>query len=118
MLIYRTDLPGAPTLVKSFPARPAGRTTWDGTVAGGAPAPQGTYLVGLRVTDRACNTGSFPAVLPPVAGTTAHAGVTVRYLAALPPLTPVAAGATARRCSWTRASTATPGRCAGRAPTR
>jgi hypothetical protein len=95
LLIYRTDLPGVPKLVKSFPARPAGHTTWDGTVAGGAPAPQGTYLVGLRVTDRACNTGSFPAVLPPVAGTTAHAGVTVRYLAGLPPLTPVGAGATA-----------------------
>ncbi len=72
MLIFRTDLPGAPRLVKSFPAR-----------------------VGLRVTDRACNTGSFPAVLPPVAGTTAHAGVSVRYLAGLPPLTPVAAGAAA-----------------------
>lgn len=95
MLIYRTDLAGAPKLVKSFPARRGGRTNWDGTVAGGARAPQGTYLVGLRVTDRACNTGSFPAVMPPVAGTTAHAGVSVRYLAALPPLTPVAAGATA-----------------------
>ncbi len=95
MLIYRTDQPGAPTLVKSFPARGGGRATWDGTVAGGTPAPQGTYLVGLRVTDRACNTGSFPAVLPPVAGTTAHAGVSIRYLAGLPPLTPVAAGASA-----------------------
>lgn len=95
MLIFRTDLPGAPRLVKSFPARAGGATTWDGTVAGGAPAPQGTYLVGLRVTDRACNTGSFPAVLPPVAGTTAHAGVSVRYLAGLPPLTPVAAGVAA-----------------------
>ncbi|MDQ6729244.1 MAG: hypothetical protein M3022_02790 [Actinomycetota bacterium] len=95
MLIYRTDRPGAPKLVKSFPARAAGRSTWDGTVAGGAPAPQGTYLVGLRVTDRACNTGSFPAVLPPVAGTTPHAGVSIRYLAGLPPLTPVAPGATA-----------------------
>ncbi|HET9102005.1 MAG TPA: FlgD immunoglobulin-like domain containing protein [Solirubrobacteraceae bacterium] len=92
MLIYRTDLPGRPRLVKSFPARRSGATSWDGTVAGGAPAPQGTYLVGLRVTDRACNTGSFPAVLPPVPGTTAHAGVSVRYLAGLPPLTPVAPG--------------------------
>jgi len=46
----------------------------------------------LRVTDRACNTGSFPAVLPPVAGTTAHAGVSIRYLAGLPPLTAVAPG--------------------------
>ena len=92
MLVYRTDLPGRPRLVKSFPARRSGTTPWDGTVAGGAPAPQGIYLIGLRVTDHACNTGSFPAVLPPVPGTTAHAGVSVRYLAGLPPLTPVAPG--------------------------
>ena len=95
MLVYRTDLPGAPKLVKAFRARPDGRTVWDGTVAGGAPAPQGTYLIGLRVTDRACNTGSFPPALPPVAGTTPHAGVTVRYLAGQPPLTPVAPAASA-----------------------
>ena len=95
MLVYRTDLAGPPKLVKSFRARPGGRTVWDGTVAGGAPAPQGTYLIGLRVTDRACNTGSFPPALPPVAGTTPHAGVTVRYLAGEPPLTPIAPGASA-----------------------
>jgi flagellar hook assembly protein FlgD len=92
VLVYRTDLPGAPRLVKTFPTRRGGATTWDGTLAHGVPAPQGTYLIGLKVTDQACNTGYFPAEQPPVPGTTAHAGVTVRYLAAQPPLVPVAAG--------------------------
>ncbi len=95
ILVFRTDRPGPPRLVKSFPARRGDTTPWDGTLAHGVPAPQGTYLIGLKVTDKACNTGVFPAQYPPVAGTTAHAGVTVRYLAALPPPAPVAAGATA-----------------------
>lgn len=91
VLIYRTDLPIRPVLVKSYASGRRTTTTWDGTIKG-HPAPQGTYLVGLKVTDRACNTGRFPPELPPVPGTTPHAGVTVRYLAAEPPLTPVPAG--------------------------
>jgi hypothetical protein len=94
VLVYRTDLPGGPRLVKTFAGRHGAQSGWDGTI-GGRPAPQGTYLIGLKVTDQACNTGRFPAELPPVAGTTAGAGVTVRYLAAAPPLEPVAAGGTA-----------------------
>jgi hypothetical protein len=94
VLIYRTDLPGGPRLVKTFAGRRGARSVWDGTI-GGRPAPPGTYLIGLNVTDRACNSGRFPAELPPVAGTTRGAGVTVRYLAAEPPLTPVPAGGTA-----------------------
>ncbi len=91
ILIYRTDLPGGPRLVKTFAGRHGSTSTWDGTI-GGQPAAQGTYLVGLKVTDKACNTGRFPVVVPPPAGTTAGAGVTVRYLAAQPPLVPVPAG--------------------------
>jgi hypothetical protein len=93
VLVYRTDLPGAARLVKTFAGR-GSQSTWDGTI-GGRPAPQGTYLIGLKVTDKACNTGRFPAQLPPVPGTTAGAGVTVRYLAAQPPLAPVPAGSQA-----------------------
>lgn len=93
VLIYRTDLPGGPRLVKTF-AGGHSKSTWDGTI-GGRPAPQGTYLIGLKVTDKACNTGRFPDQLPPVPGTTAGAGVTVRYLAAQPPLDPVPAGSRA-----------------------
>jgi hypothetical protein len=96
VLIYRTDLPGGPKLVKSFNATTKhGETVWDGRLTGGAPAPQGTYLVGLRLTDAACNTARFPTRLPPVPGSTSHAGVTVRYLAAQPPMTPVTAGSRA-----------------------
>ena len=91
ILLYRTDLPGAP-MVKSFRTAGGARSAvWDGKIHG-RPAPAGTYLVGLEVTDRACNTGRFPLVVPPAPGTTPHAGVTVRYLAAEPPLRPVPAG--------------------------
>jgi hypothetical protein len=90
--IYRTDLPGAPR-VKHFRAG-LHTAVWDGKILQ-QPAPQGTYLVGLNVTDRACNTGHFPIVMPPAAATTPHAGVTIRYLAAEPPLRPVPAGSVA-----------------------
>jgi len=94
--IYRTDLPSGPRLGRSFPTPWQGQTAlWDGRV-NRRPAPQGTYLVGLDVTDGACNTGHFPASMPPAVGSTPHAGVTVRYLAARPPLDPVAAGSMAR----------------------
>ncbi len=91
--IYRTDLPGPPRLVKSFLAlgQPRTRAVWDGRI-NGRPAPQGTYLIGFDVTDPACNTGRFPTHLPPAPGSTPHAGVSVRYLAAAPPVTPVTAG--------------------------
>jgi FlgD Ig-like domain len=95
VLIYRTSLPGAPRLVKSFGVgRRRSTVVWDGRIHG-RPAPPGTYLVGFRVTDAACNVGSFPRTLPPPPGSTPHAGVTVRYLAAQPPLDPVPAGSSA-----------------------
>lgn len=93
--LYRTDLPGGPRLVKVF-GLPWGAhsVVWDGTIDG-RPAPAGTYLVGLTMTDAACVTGHFPARIPPSPGSTAHAGVTVRYLGAAPPLDPAPAGAQA-----------------------
>ncbi len=91
--LYRTGLPGGPKLIKSFPTPWKGQTVgWNATVRGERPAPQGTYLIGLDVTDAACNTGHFPAVMPPPPGSTPHAGVTVQYLAAQPPLVPIDAG--------------------------
>jgi FlgD Ig-like domain len=92
--IWRTDLAGKPKLVKSFVTAWNGQSAvWDGKIDR-RPAPPGTYLVGLDVTDAACNTGGYPIVMPPAPGTT-HTGVTVRYLAAEPPLRPVPAGSTA-----------------------
>jgi FlgD Ig-like domain/N,N-dimethylformamidase beta subunit-like, C-terminal len=95
--IYRTDVPGwwrrAP--VKSFLTPWKGnRAVWDGMIHR-RPAPAGIYLVGLDVTDAACNTGHFPAGLPPSPGSTPGAGVTVRYLAVEPPLVPVRPGSRA-----------------------
>lgn len=108
LMIYRTDGPGSPQLVDSFTTNPHVPSTWDGDV-GGRPVRAGTYLVGLQVIDKACNVGRFPTTLPPVPGTTRHAGVTVRYLAAQPPMAPVTAGQRAlvwvdsrqRPYSWT-----------------
>ncbi len=94
VLVYRAG-PSATAplkLVKSFGVD-SQRTTasWDGLI-NGAPAPAGTYLVGLQVTDAACTTGRFPAVLDPAPNTTTGAGVQVSYLSASPPVTPVPAG--------------------------
>jgi FlgD Ig-like domain len=93
VVLYRTDLPGDPA-VKKFRVPAGGKGSWDGLIDK-RPAPAGTYLVGLDVTDAACNTGRFPPLMPPAPGSTRHGGVTVRYLAAQPPLTPVPAGSTA-----------------------
>lgn len=95
VLVYRTDLP-RPRLV----ARAVGRTGhdvlhWNGRVGLGsahALAPSGSYLLVVRVRDAAGNLG--PAELPPRrGGVRGHPGLSVRYLAAGPPLRPVRAGA-------------------------
>jgi hypothetical protein len=96
VILYRTDLPGKPLAVKSFKTKwGASQATWDGLIRR-TPAPAGTYLVGLNVTDAACNKGKFPSVMPPPPGSTPNAGVTVRYLAAQPPLTATPAGSSAQ----------------------
>lgn len=93
--IYRTDVRGRPQLVKSFVTPGHGQSVvWDGRILG-EPAPAGVYLVGIDVTDGACNTGHWPIRMPPAPGSTPHDGVTVRYLAADPPLTPIRAGSSA-----------------------
>jgi len=78
VLIYRLGTTGSPQLVKSFPTPWHGQSAvWDGTVRQQRPAPAGTYLLGLQVTDAACDTGRYPASIPPVAGT-ANTTVTVQ----------------------------------------
>jgi FlgD Ig-like domain len=91
--VLRTDLPGPPKLVKTFKIQPLaqGTAVWDGLIRG-RPAPAGIYLVGLQTTGPACTKGRFPRSNPPGPGSAPHAGVTIRYLAVQPPLTPVAAG--------------------------
>jgi hypothetical protein len=110
LLVYRTDL-AEPRLV----ARRTGRSGtdvlhWDGRAGLGAvhrPATAGSYLLVVRVRDAAGNIG--PVRVPPRKGAVkGHPGVTVRYLAAVPPARPVRAGtfasfrvqAAGRRYRW------------------
>jgi hypothetical protein len=78
VVIYRIERHGRLQEVKSFLTGWAARSaTWDGTIRKQA-APAGRYLIGLQVTDAACNTGSFPATSDPRLGTVSQAIVTVR----------------------------------------
>ncbi len=77
VLVYRIGGPGGPRLVKTFVTGwDKHSAVWDGTI-NGRPAPRGTYLVGLEVTDAACNTARWPARLPSSAEL-GPAGVTVQ----------------------------------------
>ena len=73
------------------PKRTAHSAIWNGKIDG-RPAPAGTYLAGITAQNPACDQASWPIVLPPAAGTTPHAGVSVRYLSVTPPLTPTVSG--------------------------
>jgi hypothetical protein len=80
ILLYRLDTAnGRPRLIKQFLTPWKGHTAvWDGTVAQQRPAPAGTYLLALQVSDAACNTGRYPARIPSGAGSAANDVVTVR----------------------------------------
>ncbi len=79
ILLYRLDAAGHPRLIKTFLTPWKGQTAvWDGTVSQQRPAPPGSYLLALEVSDAACNTGRYPARIPPPAGTAANSVVTVR----------------------------------------
>jgi hypothetical protein len=97
--LFQTS-PGAERLVLRA-SLPDGTTTWrwNGRLAGGRPAPPGTYVVSIQTTDRAGNVGVSPALDRhglPAAGYGArlagHGGITVRYLGVMPPSVPVKAG--------------------------
>jgi flagellar hook assembly protein FlgD len=61
ILIDRLRAGRPPQQVKDFAATSrAGSSTWDGTVRGGKPAPPGAYVIAVRVTDKACTTGTSP----------------------------------------------------------
>jgi hypothetical protein len=77
--LYRLGSAGGARLIKEFLTPWQGHTVvWDGTVAQQRPAPPGTYLLALEVSDAACNTGRYPARIPPPAGSSASDVVTVR----------------------------------------
>ena len=80
ILLYRLDTAhGRAQPVKKFLTPWKGHTAvWDGTVAQQQPAPAGTYLLALQVSDAACNTGRYPARISPSAASAANDVVTVR----------------------------------------
>jgi flagellar hook assembly protein FlgD len=88
--ILRTDQ-AAPTAVASLSV-PAGshHYVWDGRV-NGRPLPPGTYIVQAQVRDSAGNLGVTPAEIA-TGNVPGHPGLTVRGIAAQPPLRPVNAG--------------------------
>ena len=60
ILIFRV-IGGRPRQVKNYAATTrAGASTWDGSLRGGKPAPPGTYVVAVLVTDKACTTSLSP----------------------------------------------------------
>lgn len=93
--VYRTDV--GPRQLVATGSRPPGlrKWTWNGR-SKGKPVPPGVYIVQVIVRDRAGNIGRTPAKIPPDPGDSpGPAGITVRSLAAQPPLRPVTAGAKA-----------------------
>ncbi|HEY6892223.1 MAG TPA: N,N-dimethylformamidase beta subunit family domain-containing protein [Solirubrobacter sp.] len=89
--LYRTDQ-GKPRKIGDLPPLKGGftRKIWDGLVDNKPLAP-GTYLMQVRVRDRAGNVGVSPAEFE-VGAIRGRPGITVRGLAAQPPLQPVTEG--------------------------
>jgi hypothetical protein len=90
--VIRTDTPKPQLVAKGRRAPGLRRWIWNGR-SGGKPVPPGVYVVQVRVRDRAGNVGSNPEHVPfDPADSPGPAGITVRTLAAQPPLRPVTAG--------------------------
>ena len=90
--VIRTDVPEPQVVAKGSREPGLKRWLWNGR-SRGEPVPPGVYVVQVRVRDRAGNVGSNPVRVPFDAGDSpGPAGITVRSLAAQPPLRPVTAG--------------------------
>jgi hypothetical protein len=78
VVIYRIGPHGGLLQVKKFVTAWASTSAiWDGRISK-LPASAGRYLLGLQVTDAACNTGYFPATNHPRLAAVSQAIVTVR----------------------------------------
>jgi hypothetical protein len=90
--IWRID-GGDPHAVADVPAITDSRTlTWNGQVAG-KPAPPGVYVAQVTARDRAGNEGTTPAEVPTDRDDArGRPGLTVRTIAAEPPVRAVTAG--------------------------
>jgi flagellar hook assembly protein FlgD len=89
--VLRTD-DGKPREVTTFTLkRGAHRALWNGLDEAGKPLPPGTYIVQAEVRDKAGNVGISPTEFEQGA-VRGRPGLTVRGIAAQPPLRPVTAG--------------------------
>ena len=114
--VLRTDVDPVKEVARFKGRKGSRRGVWDGQVDG-APAPPGTYMVVVRVRDRSGNLGTAPAVLPPVPGQVrGKPGITVRQIAAQPPVGAGARRRAGRSSSSTRAAAPTAGTSAASAP--
>jgi hypothetical protein len=90
--VWRTDTPAPKQVATGEIPTGKHRWHWDGKVAGALAAP-GTYLFQLALRDQAGNLGRTPSRVqpggPPVPG---QPGLSIRALAAQPPIGPVTAG--------------------------
>jgi hypothetical protein len=91
VVLWRTDVTPAQRVTTGSAAPGTREWRWDGRVNGRA-APQGIYLAQVIRSDPAGNVGRAPARVPSAAPYPGTPGVTVRALAAQPPVGPVVAG--------------------------
>jgi hypothetical protein len=90
--VWRTGTPEPSRVAGGEIAKGLHRWRWDGRI-GGAPAPPGTYTFQITVRDQAGNVGRVPARVQPGGRPVPGApGLTIRALAAQPPVGPVTAG--------------------------
>lgn len=97
LLVYRTDTPKPRLVAKRRGVPGTGKLSWNGRVGPPMherPAAPGDYALMVRIQDAAGNLG--PRELPPVRGhVPGRPGVVVRYISAVAPPAPVAAGGVA-----------------------
>ena len=90
--IYRLDAGEPRAAAGVSPVTDTDTLTWNGQV-GGKPAPAGVYVVQVTARDRAGNRGTTPATVPASReDARGRPGLTVRTIAAAPPVRPVTAG--------------------------
>jgi hypothetical protein len=90
--VWRTDLPEPERVASGEIPKGLHRWRWNGTVDG-SPAAPGTYLFQVTVSDQAGNVGRVPRKVQQGPRAIPGApGLTIRALAAQPPVKPVTAG--------------------------
>lgn len=95
--VWRTDAGQVRDVARFTALRGEHLATWDGRVAGGRPAPEGSYAFSVTVQNRALVEGSAPGRLPPDrAGAQQDTGLRIAGPEAVPPLEPVRRGGIVR----------------------